>query len=485
MLHESDLKKYQRCDKYYWYTKNKPESVPFLPYVTYNMDIFELVKDYFGFEDVFMGKRGDDPSLTLQAYQSFDILMNARISYRDLRMTLPCLKKEDQHHTLYFLYNQCYPKTSEAQRIADTLWVCKKNQIQVDEVLLIHINANYERKQEFDVHECLLISDEFYNEKNKKAGKVMDFVREAYRDLDALLDEIEQIGDLSHIQKKRSPACTSHYKCEYFSMCFPDQQHNTSILNLVQSNKKYECEAMGISDMAMVTGDEIEATRVQYAQIMAAKKRGLFVDQFALRPWLKRIQYPITYLDFEWQTYVYPPYEKMKPFDVMVFQYSMHIEDKNGELVHEQYIGKNDCREEFVLDLIHKIPKTGSIMVFNAQGAEVLRLMQLSKQFPQYEEELKNIWERMIDLAIPFSNGVIYDERMAGEYNLKKLLSLFSDLSYDELEINQGLLAVKKYRELEGNESEEIKQALYEYCGMDTYAEYVLLHFLMKTVGYE
>ena len=43
----------------------------------------------------------------------------------------------------------------------------------------------------------------------------------------------------------------------------------------------------------------------------------------------------------------------------------------------------------------------------------------------------------------------------------KKLLSLFSDLSYDELEINQGLLAVKKYRELGNENSEEILEEAY------------------------
>ena len=65
----------------------------------------------------------------------------------------------------------------------------------------------------------------------------------------------------------------------------------------------------------------------------------------------------------------------------------------------------------------------------------------------------------------------------------KKLLSLFSDLSYDQLEINQGLLAVKKYQELEATHAQEVKEALFEYCGMDTYAEYVLFHFLKDKVS--
>lgn len=480
MLHESDIKKYTRCDKYYWYSlQEKPE---FLPFVTYNMDIYELVKEYFGFEDVLMGKKGDDPEKALQAYKEGKVLLNARIAYRDFRINIPCLFQKDGKTVLYFVYAQCFPKISEAQKAYDTLYVMEKNGIVPDEIRMIHINASYERKDSLDVHECLMVTDEYYNDRNRPAGLIEEHLEACKRDLDALIEEMHHLPDLSLVQKKRNPNCTSHYKCEYFKKCFPGNDHDTSIMNLVQSSKKYDCEQMGIDDMAMVQGDEIEATRVQYAQVMAAKKRGLFVDKAALKSWLSQLTYPITYLDFEWQTYMIPPYEKMKPYDVLVFQYSMHIEDEEGNLTHEQYLGKEDCRIEFIEDLISKIPEKGTILVFNAQGAEALRLQQLAKVFPQYEEALRSIWERMMDLALPFSCGIVYDTRMAGEYNLKKLLSLFSDLSYESLEISQGLLAVKKYRELEETESDEIKEALFEYCGMDTYAEVVILHTLMKLI---
>lgn len=479
MLHESDLKKFLRCDKYYWFSKQK--SVPYLPFVTHNYDIYELIQEYLELKDPFIGQRGDETSKTLEAYHEGKDLINARISYRDFRMNIPCLVQKEDKKVLYLVYSNCYPKANEAQKIHDLLRVMTFNEMEVDEIYLLHINANYERGESFNVSECLMVSDEFYNDRCKKCGKIMEHVNACERDLDDIIDRIHALGDMSEVKKERSSVCTAHYKCEYFNDCFPNAFHDTSIMNLVQSSKKYDCLEMGIDDMAQVVGDEVEASRMQYAQIMAAKKQGLFVDKFALMGWLSKIIYPITYLDFEWQTYAYPPYEKMKPFDVLVFQYSMHVEDENG-LRHEEYIGKGDCRIEFIEDLISKIPDTGTILVFNAQGAEALRLQQLAEQFPEYEEKLRSIWERMLDLALPFSCGLVYDVRMAGEYNLKKLLSLFSDLSYDELEINQGLLAVKKYRELENEENEEIKQALYKYCEMDTYAEYVLYHYLKDLV---
>ena len=77
--------------------------------------------------------------------------------------------------------------------------------------------------------------------------------------------------------------------------------------------------------------------------------------------------------------------------------------------------------------MINDLPKEGSILVYNMEGAEKLRLIQLAKQFPQYKDELQQIWERMVDLSLPFSSGNIYDLRMEGMYSLKKLVPIFSD----------------------------------------------------------
>lgn len=477
MLHESDLRKFQRCEKYYALSKQK--SVSFLPFVTVNQDLYDLVIDYLSLENVFKGERGDECEKTLEAYHAGKNLVNARISYRNFRINIPCLVQTQDKKILYLCYQHCFPKLHEVQKVSDLLQVMEKNKIQVDEILMIHVNASYVRQEEFEVSQCLTLSDSFYNDRNHPCMTLREALNECNRDLDEILDKIEALEDVTQLEKKRSGACTSHYKCEFFNECFPDNHHDTSILNLVQSSKKYECEERGIVDMAMVHGDEIEGSRVQYAQVMAAKKRGQFIDKLALRSWLNKIQEPITYLDFEWQTYVYPPYIGMKPYDVLVFQYSMHIE-KDGQLKHEQFVGRKDCRIEFIEDLLSKIPKDGTILVFNAQGAEALRLMQLAKQYPQYASQLQEVWERMVDLAIPFSNGLFYDTRMAGEYNLKKLLSLFSPYSYDDLSIHEGLMAVKKYREYEETGSDEILEQLYAYCGMDTYAEVVLYHYLKE-----
>ena len=232
--------------------------------------------------------------------------------------------------------------------------------------------------------------------------------------------------------------------------------------------------------------NQIEGFRLQYAQYMASKTQKPFMDRAALQVWMKQIKYPISYLDFEWDTFAIPPYKNMKPFDVLCFQYSLHVETSDGNLTHYNFFESKDCRRHFVEQLIKDLPKTGTILVYNMEGAEKLRLKQLASQFEEYREELESICSRMVDLSKPFEAGLYYNSKMRGHYSLKSILPVFSkDVSYHDLDIQNGLNAVFAYRtydEKDEKEKKEVKEAISTYCQMDTYAEYVVYHGLIKEV---
>ena len=242
----------------------------------------------------------------------------------------------------------------------------------------------------------------------------------------------------------------------------------------------------GIRHIHELPLNQIEGFRLQYAQYMASKTQKPFMDKAALQVWMKQIHYPISYLDFEWDTFAVPPYENMKPFDVLCFQYSLHVESKDGALKHYNFFESKDCRRHFVEQLIQDLPKTGTILVYNMEGAEKLRLKQLANQFEEYRDELEAICARMVDLSKPFEAGLYYNSKMRGHYSLKNILPVFSkDLSYKNLDIQNGLNAVFAYRTYDDKneeEKKEVKEAISTYCQMDTYAEYVVYHGLLREV---
>ncbi|MEG0094216.1 MAG: DUF2779 domain-containing protein [Erysipelotrichaceae bacterium] len=484
MFHISDIQKFERCNKLFWLHQNQP--LTFLPYIYFNENIVSLSMQRLSITDYFEGKVGDDGMLAMDALLNYDTLINARFVYHNLRIKCPIMRKSEDGWDIYFTYASCWPKEHYAVSISDTCWVLNHLGIKIHNIYAIHLNALYVREDELDVDKLLIISSYLYNNKNKANHRIDDLVKKNSRDVDPVLKSMETILLKKEVKSKRCNACTRGNKCSYFDICF-EPVSNTSILNLVQSAHKGEMKKQGINEIIDTDVNLIEGTRHQYAQIMAARNHGMFFDYFAMKAWIdEHIHEPISYLDFEWETYAYPPYKGMKPFDVLVFQYSLHVEVENQELQHYEYLGVKDCREDFILHLLHDIPKQGTILVFNMEGAEKLRLIQLSIQFPQYAKELKKVWDRMVDLSLPFSSGNLYDERMAGLYSLKKLVSVFSDYRYSDLDISYGMDAVRNWRLLDNLDCEEskiIKKHLFEYCSMDTYSEYIVYHAILDILN--
>lgn len=483
MFHISDIVKMERCLRAFQLSlqhKNTPA-----PFINYNASMKECLLEYFMLkeEEVFFGEVNDPAERVLSAYEHYNYFINARFAYDEMRVKIPFMMKSEGKLMVYFASMQMYPKEGGAQYMADTLEVLRLCGIEADEVYLFHLNGEYVRGKELDIRKAFCVSDTFFNHHNHPSHAVKDVLEEKSRDIAMYLNELKKLSVQPLLKPYRSSKCTRGRKCDYYDICFPEVESEATITHLVQSAHKYEMLEEGIEHLRDADFDRIEGTRIQYAQIMADINGGLYIDRAALRVWLSEvIKKPVSYLDFEWETFALPPYEGMKPYDVLTFQYSLHVET-DGELEHKGFIGEGDCRQDFILSLMRDLPEEGVIFVFNMDGAEKLRLKQLAEQFPQYEGELRSIWERMVDLSLPFSTGNVYDLRMKGLFSLKTLVPLFSDCSYGDLDITNGIDAVVKWRqytEAEGEEKAKIYQELNDYCALDTYGEYIVLHALMQ-----
>jgi len=477
MKHISDIKKFERCDKLLWWANKSPH--PFRAYVTFNENILDLTLKRLNINTYLKGEPNDPNTVFFKNENKYDVFVSMRFEYENLRVKIPIMVKKQGGYFLYYPYASCYPKESEAQVIADNEWVLSKLGIRIVGRKVAHLNPEYCRQGDLDVEGLIKIVDYLYNDRNHPKNKINQLVSMRKRDLSTILKAMDEVLLLDEMEKKRTNVCTRRHKCEYFDVCFKEEG-NTSIYHLVSTAMKFKLYEQGVRTIEQLDFEQIEGTRHQFAQYMAAKNKTLFFDHLAVEGFFKDIAYPISYLDFEWETFAFPPYDSMHPYDVLTFQYSLHIEDQNHNLQHQEFLGRNDCREEFIKHLIAHIPKTGSVMCFNVEGAEKLRLKQLAKQFPKYARSLQQIWERMIDLATPFSSGLIYDNKMEGMYSLKKLVSIFTDYSYDDLCISHGMEAVRSYIHLEEDENPKLVENLLKYCEMDTYAMFLIYHWILR-----
>ncbi len=486
MFHISDLKKYNRCPILYL-KDQEIDKQDYQQYVRYDEQVTLLAVQKLGIQNYFLGERNDPKERALAALNTYDWLVKARFEYGDLRVKVPFLHKVGNTYDLYFLFLGLYPMTTDMQFYTDTVWVLEKNHIYLRNIYIIHLNANYERGKELDVNELFTISDTFYTVNKNPSISVKESIEQNKVDLTDLLETMNACSIDTVKKPKRTNKCTGRNKCRYYSECFEEEKMpDNSILHLCGSQHRYDMQKDGIEYLKDANIDLIEGSKMQYAQILADKNGGLFVDKMALRSWLSTISYPITFLDFEWERFAIPPYEKMHPFDVLPFEYSVHIMQEDGSIEHKVFLSIHDDRKELATSLINDIPDSGSVIAYNAFGAEYIRIQEMIDTFPELNEPLTSINERMIDLQLPFESGVIYDTRMKGLWSLKVIMSMMNDKSYSDLAIHQGMDAVYEWRRLDKEEEvnkEDIINNLKAYCGMDTYAMTVVYKWLLNLLS--
>lgn len=482
MIHVSDLIHYKKCKKYCWNCKNNPKAHEGFYHM--HEPFSNLWMEYLKIKDCAKGSVGDSNEKTLELLKEHDVVCFARFEYRTCRTKIPVLVKVKGGYRAIYPHLSAYPKESESLTMKINQEIAKHLGILIVENLVLYLNKDYLREDMLDLDQLLLVSDSLFNKRNKQSKTIKECMERHTFDLDAWIDEVNKLVNLESYEMDRNKQCTAQRRCMYYADCFDESKEpDDSVLFLTTSRNKLEQYELGKKRICDLDIEMIEGFRLQYAQYMASKN-GLFMDKAAISTWLKGMQYPISYLDFEWDTFAIPPYKGMKVFDVLCFLYSLHVEDEDHSLTHHDFFATADCREAFIQSLIKTLPTTGSILVYNMEGAEKLRLKQLAVQFPKYKEALDAICDRMIDLSKPFECGLFYDNRMRGHYSLKNVLPVFTDqVSYQQLSIQDGLDAVFTYRTFDSSDEQtqkEIRSKLRDYCKMDTFAEYVILHGLQR-----
>ena len=232
-----------------------------------------------------------------------------------------------------------------------------------------------------------------------------------------------------------------------------------------------------------------------------------YVDKEKIIDGIKQIEYPIYHLDFETFPCPLPRFKGEKCYTQSVFQFSLHIEKEEGICDkykdHLEYLAKDefDHREEIVQKLCEWIGDKGTVLVYN-ESFEKTRLKELAEIFPQYRKKLMHIRGMIFDLMnLVKTKSSMYEELgydkerasmfnyyhvdLNGSFSIKKVLPLFSSLTYKGMEIGNGveaLVTYAKFPKMNKNEYEYKYKKLVEYCQQDTWAMYCVLEGLKKSV---
>jgi hypothetical protein len=215
-------------------------------------------------------------------------------------------------------------------------------------------------------------------------------------------------------------------------------------------------------------------------------KGEVYFDQTRSSKILKQYDYPYYYLDFETINLAVPKWKGIRAYQQVPFQFSLHsckhpLEDE--EHIEFLDLSGNDPSLPFAEALIEACDDNGPIFVYNI-AFESSRVKELAARFPDLEERLLAINERLVDLW-PLAKEYFYHPSQQGSWSIKQVLpAMAPDYNYDNLEgVNNGGMAMDAYAKaihpkttIEEKEAKE--QQLLTYCELDTWAMIEILSFL-------
>lgn len=214
-----------------------------------------------------------------------------------------------------------------------------------------------------------------------------------------------------------------------------------------------------------------------------------YVDHNKISEFIEGLEYPIYHLDFETFNAAVPIFDGTCPYMQIPFQYSLHIEYKNGKTEHREFLHtENTDPRRPLFEQLHKdIGDKGTVLAFY-ETFEKSRIKEWAKAVPEYIGWAKSLEARMQDLLTPFKQFYYYHPDQQGSCSIKKVLPVMSDLSYKGMSISNGGEALSAYvTYFLNNQPHENKEQLIKdmlaYCKLDTWAMVLILKRLRELVN--
>ena len=353
-------------------------------------------------------------------------------------------------------------KDVNIQDVAFQKHCCENQGLPINHCYLAYIINQYTKNGEINPQELFKIDD------------ITDLVKEVGHGIHDRIDSMfenmarEKCPDIGI-----GPHCRDPYECA-LAMCWDFLPEN-NIFNLYYGGKKcFEIYDSGISTVKDIP-NSYKLNGKQCIQRDCEVSGQPHVDGEAISDFLRTLQYPLYYLDFETIGPAVPLFDGTRPYQAVPFQFSLHVvSDDKVNPKHFSFLtdSPDDPRPRFLYELKKVLGNAGSIVVYN-QGFEEGILKELAKMFPEYDDWITGVRARLVDLLQPFRGFHYYHPQQKGSASIKKVLPALTGQGYDGMEIAEGVEAsIKYYKVTYGEATEEernkVREDLEEYCALDT-----------------
>jgi len=406
-----------------------------------------------------------------------EVIYEAAFQFDQVLVAVDLLVKDGGGWKAYEVKSSTEVKDVHRDDAAIQYHVITQSGIALKDISIVHINNTYARNGEISIHELFHIES------------VLQDVLASQAWIPQKIDDLKTVvQNRIEPQVPIGPHCSDPYECDLKAYCW-SHVPEYSVFNIknLRSKIKWKLYDQGIMQLEAIP-DAFPLGANQRMQVESEKSAEIIIQKEAIENFLHQLNYPLYFLDFETFSTAVPIMNGTRPYQQIVFQYSLHIQEAPGaELVHSEHLA-DASQSNFLPDLIQQMIQdcgaSGDIIVYN-QGFESGKIRDLIEMYPSVQLQLEGMLSRIVDLMVPFQKRWYYTPEMKGSYSIKYVLpALVPELSYKDLEVQEGGAASSLFSMMvaglfEGN-TEKTREDLLEYCKLDTLAMVRILEQLHK-----
>ena len=374
---------------------------------------------------------------------------------------------------LYEIKSTTQSKSQHIPDLAFQKYVIEKTGLKINKCYVIYLNNEYVKRGRLSFKKLV---------KNEEVTKKVN----EYDINEEIINKFKRIMAMpKYYDIHISQDCNRPYECPLKKQCWGTLPEN-NVLQLTNWRVYWKLFEEGITKLEDVPKDTKLNEKEQI--IIRALKDNPQINKTEIKKFLDKLNYPLYHFDFETFDTAIPIFTKTKPYQKIPFQYSLHIEQKNGKTEHKEFLSntKKDPRPKLLKQMKQDLEGKGDIIVFN-KSFEISVMRQLAEDFPENKEWIYQALGRITDLAEPFQQFYYYNKKQKGSYSIKKVLPALTGKSYSELEINNGADASVQYFyshiSPKLNNKKEIRKDLLKYCCLDTEGMVMIINKLKINVN--
>lgn len=400
------------------------------------------------------------------------ILYEAAFQYEGVLCAIDILVQNGTRWYAFEVKSTASVKQQHIQDAALQYYVLKNSGLPISDISIIYLNTSYVRQGVLNIKQLFStesVLEAVLEQQETVAQKVVE--------LKAMLSNgIEpSINIGAH--------CMAPYPCDFTNHCWAHVPAENSVFDLARGAgwKLFEAGYQSLDEIP----DDYELSATASQQLAHHRTGNVHIDREAIQQFLAPLTYPLYFLDFETMMSGIPEFDGSRPYQQIPFQFSLHVQQEpGGTTEHVEFLGDgiHDPRKEFVQALFSHIGLIGNIICYNLKF-EKARLNELAHLFPERADELHQLNARTVDLMTPFQKRWYYHPDFKGSYSIKSVLPVLApELRYDQLDIQEGGMASLVYSQLKYQDALTAtiqRQALREYCKLDTLAMVKIVEFLL------